>query len=240
MKLSVIIPAYNEEQTIAPLLDKVLEAELPDNTAKEIIVVNDGATDGTAAIVDRYVKKDQVRLFHQNNMGKTAGVLKGISESTGDIIIIQDADLEYDPSQYAELIQPIIDGKQSVVYGSRFMGTIENMRFPMRLANIMTNITLNMIYKTKLTDNNTCYKVFKKDISEQLFIEEFISKWLFDVEIFFRMYQIYGKEKAVNKMEEIPLISWIDHGGSKVSMLYFFKLWFDLNNINNKYKKHFT
>jgi len=170
MKLSVIIPAFNEERSIAQLLDKVLEAQLPPDISKEIIVINDGATDGTVAIVEQYVKKNQARLYHQNNSGKTAGVLKGISESTGDIILVQDADLEYDPSQYAELIQPIIDGKQQVVYGSRFMGTIQNMRFPMWLANRMTNITLNLIYGTKLTDNNTCYKVFKKEVLDDISI----------------------------------------------------------------------
>ena len=142
MKLSVIIPVYNEESLIALLIDKVIKAKLPDGLDKEILVINDGSTDGTVAVVDQYVQKDSVRLFHQENMGKTAAVLKGVKESSGDIILIQDADLEYDPSQYAQLLQPILDGKASIVYGSRFMGTIKNMRFPNRLANIMTNLTL--------------------------------------------------------------------------------------------------
>jgi dolichol-phosphate mannosyltransferase len=163
MKLSVIIPAYNEKRTIAKLLDKVIEAKLPSEVQKEIIVVNDGSTDGMEEIIESYVDKGAVRLFTQKNLGKTAALLKGIKESSGDIMIIQDADLEYDPSQYTQLLQPILDGKTSIVYGSRFMGTIKNMRFPNRLANIMTNLTLNMIYGTKLTDNNTCYKVFKKN-----------------------------------------------------------------------------
>jgi len=163
MKVSVIIPAYNEERLIALLLDKVIEAKLPDGADKEILVINDGSTDGTVEVVNQYVQKNSVRLFHQENEGKTAAVLKGIKESSGDIMLIQDADLEYDPSEYAQLVRPILDGKTSIVYGSRFMGTIKNMRFPNRLANIMTNLTLNMIYGTKLTDNNTCYKVFKKN-----------------------------------------------------------------------------
>ena len=181
MKLSVIIPAYNEERTIAELLDKVIEAKLPGETQKEIIVVSDGSTDGTMGIVERYVEKGMVRLFDQGNMGKTAAVLKGIKESSGDIILIQDADLEYDPSQYSQLLQPILDGKASIVYGSRFMGTIKNMRFPNRLANIMTNLTLNMIYKTKLTDNNTCYKVFKKSTLDGITITS--SHFGFDCEV---------------------------------------------------------
>jgi len=166
MKLSVIIPAYNEEKTIAALLDQVIKTKLPSGMEKEIIVVDDGATDGTVGIVEQYVAKGTVRLFQQENMGKTGAVLKGIAESTGDVILIQDADLEYDPHQYSELLDPIVRGDELVVYGSRFMGSIKNMRFPMRLANIMTNITLNMIYGTKMTDNNTCYKVFHKKALE--------------------------------------------------------------------------
>ena len=181
MKLSVIIPAYNEERTIAELLDKVIEAKLPGEVQKEIIVVSDGSTDRTVGIVEGYVEKGMVRLFNQDNMGKTAAVLKGIKESSGDIILIQDADLEYDPSQYSQLIQPILEGKASIVYGSRFMGRIKNMRFPNRLANIMTNLTLNMIYGTKLTDNNTCYKVFKKNIFDDITIKS--THFGFDCEV---------------------------------------------------------
>jgi glycosyltransferase involved in cell wall biosynthesis len=181
MKLSVIIPAYNEERLIALLLDKVIEAKLPNSVDKEILVVNDGSTDRTAAVVDSYVKKGSVRLFYQKNAGKTAALLKGIKESSGDVILIQDADLEYDPSEYAQLLQPIIDGKTSIVYGSRFMGTIKNMRFPNKLANMMTNLTLNMMYGTKLTDNNTCYKMFKKNALDGITITS--SHFGFDCEV---------------------------------------------------------
>ncbi len=170
MKLSIIVPAYNEEDTVADLLDKSLAAKLPEGVSREIIIVNDGSTDKTVEIVEKYLENPVVSLYHQENQGKTAGVLKGIKESTGDIIIIQDADLEYDPDQYGELIQPIVDGEQLVVYGSRFMGSIKNMRFPMRLANIMTNLTLNWIFGCKMTDNNTCYKVFKKDVLKDIII----------------------------------------------------------------------
>jgi glycosyltransferase involved in cell wall biosynthesis len=181
VKLSVIIPAYNEERLIASLLDKVIEAKLPDGVDKEILVINDGSTDGTVGAVNKYVKESSVLLFHQENAGKTAAILKGVNESSGDIILIQDADLEYDPAQYAQLLDPILQGKSSIVYGSRFMGTIENMQFPNRLANIMTNLTLNMIYGTKLTDNNTCYKVFKKNILDGITITS--SHFGFDCEV---------------------------------------------------------
>lgn len=186
MNVSIIIPAYNEERLIGPLLDKVVAAKLPNGLGREILVINDGSTDGTAAAVEPYARNGSVRLFHQENTGKAAALLKGFQEASGDVILIQDADLEYDPSQYTDLLQPILDGKAPIVYGSRFMGSIENMRFPVRLANIMTNLTLNMIYGTKLTDNNTCYKVFKKEMLEGITITsvhfgfdcEITVKWL--------------------------------------------------------------
>jgi glycosyltransferase involved in cell wall biosynthesis len=163
MKVSIIVPAYNEERTIGQLLDKVLEVKLPGGIEKEVIVVSDGSTDATVSIVEGYLPEETVRLFEQPNAGKTAAVLKGIKESTGEIIIIQDADLEYDPVHYPELLKPIIEGQSAVVYGSRFLGTIRNMRPEIRWANRLTNLTLNLIFGTKLTDNNTCYKVFKKE-----------------------------------------------------------------------------
>lgn len=194
MKLSIIIPAYNEGATIAQIIEQVREANLPNGLEREIIVVNDGSTDQTVAIVEQYTS---VRLFNQNNLGKTAAVLKGIENSTGDIIIIQDADLEYNPDQYAKLVEPIMEGEQQVVYGSRFMGTIQNMKLRIRLVNFLTNLTLNCIFKTKITDNNTCFKVFKKDVLKDITI---ISKnFGFDTEVTVKLFQ-----KGVH-IHEIPI-----------------------------------
>jgi len=194
MKLSVIIPAYNEGATIAQVIEQVKEAQLPSGLEREIIVVNDGSTDQTAAIVEQY---SSVKLFNQDNLGKTAAVLKGIQSSTGDIIIIQDADLEYNPDQYAKLVKPIMEGEQQVVYGSRFMGTIQNMKSRIRLVNFLTNLTLNCIFKTKMTDNNTCYKVFKKDVLNEISIVS--THFGFDTEVTVKLLQ-----KGVH-IHEIPI-----------------------------------
>jgi len=194
MKLSVIIPAYNEGATIAQIIEEVKVASLPRGLEREIIVINDGSTDQTAAIVGRY---PFVQLFNQGNLGKTAAVLNGIQNSTGDIIIIQDADLEYNPDQYAKLVEPIMKGEQQVVYGSRFMGTIQNMKPKIRLVNFLTNLTLNCIFKTKMTDNNTCFKVFKKDVLSDITIIS--THFGFDTEVTVKLLQ-----KGVH-IHEIPI-----------------------------------
>lgn len=197
MKLSVIIPAYNEESTIAQIIDQVQAAQLPDGLEREILVVNDGSTDQTASIVEKYLGDASVQLFNQDNMGKTAAVLKGIENSTGDILIIQDADLEYHPDQYAKLVKPIMTGEHRVVYGSRFMGTIQNMKSRIRLVNFLTNWTLNVIFKTKMTDNNTCFKVFKKDVLKDITIIS--THFGFDTEVTVKLLQ-----KGVH-IHEIPI-----------------------------------
>lgn len=197
MKVSVIVPVFNEEQSVAELLNKVISAQLPQSMSREVIVVNDGSTDKTVQIVEGFVAKGEVILFSQENMGKTGAVLKGIKESTGDIILIQDADLEYDPNEYINLLQPIMDGDQLVVYGSRFMGSIKNMRPPIRLANLMTNWTLNWIFGCKMTDNNTCYKVFKKDVLSDIVITSTL--FGFDCEVTVKLLQ-----KGIH-IHEIPI-----------------------------------
>ena len=163
MKLSVIIPAYNEEGTIVDLIPKIQSTQLPSGMTKEVIIVNDGSTDNTKGIVEKFLNDPSIKLYHQENLGKSAAVMNGIEKSTGDIILIQDADLEYDPCHYHDLVQPIAAGTQQVVYGSRFMGSIQNMRFWIKVANVMTGWTLNVMHGTKLSDVNTCFKVFKRD-----------------------------------------------------------------------------
>lgn len=163
MKISVIIPVYNEEMTIALVLDNVFAVKLPEDITKEVIVVNDGSSDKTSQILDCYNSSQNLKIFHRSRQGKTAALVKGISEASGDIILIQDADLEYDPIQYPVLLEPILKGDADVVYGSRFLGNIKDMRWINKWANRASNWTLRMLYSVNITDINTCYKLFKRD-----------------------------------------------------------------------------
>lgn len=164
MKLSIIIPVYNEAQFIDELIARVKAVALPAGITKEIIVVNDGSTDGTEEMLKKYNTDSTIKLFSENkNKGKSVAVKIGIEKSTGDIILIQDADLEYDPGNYPALVEPIIDNKASVVYGSRFKGKAEKMTLINRIANIISNRTINVLYGTKFTDINTGHKTFKRE-----------------------------------------------------------------------------
>lgn len=164
MKLSIIIPIYNEYKTIALLLDKVLSVALPGGLAREIIVINDGSFDQTDIILNSYAKRQEIKILKQAHQGKTTALALGIAKASGDIILIQDADLEYDPIQYPALLNPILTGEADVVYGSRFLGEIKDMHWINFLANRISNLTLRALYRVNLTDINTCYKVFKREV----------------------------------------------------------------------------
>ncbi|MFH0791560.1 MAG: glycosyltransferase family 2 protein [Candidatus Omnitrophota bacterium] len=162
MKISIIIPVYNEEKTITLVLDRVLSVTLPEGMTREIIVVNDGSCDQTVEVLNSYNQRQDLKILHQTNQGKTAAVLRGIAQADGDIILIQDADLEYNPVQYPALLEPILKGEADVVYGSRFLGNIKDMRWINYWANRVSNWTLRTLYGVNLTDINTCYKVFNR------------------------------------------------------------------------------
>lgn len=181
-KLSVIIPVYNEERFIDIVIKKVKSIKLPGDIAKEIIIINDASTDDTGKVLEQYNSDSAIKIFHQEkNMGKSSAVRLGIEMSTGDIILIQDADLEYNPDDYPQLIGPIIKNEASVVYGSRFKGTIENMPLINRIANSLSNITVNILFHKKITDIHTCYKVFKRDILKSIKITS--KRFTFDTEV---------------------------------------------------------
>ena len=197
-KVSVVIPAYNEEATIEAIIIKVREAVLPGGLIKEIVIVNDGSKDKTAEILSCFSGQANTVIVHQANQGKTSALLTGFKNATGDILLIQDADLEYDPNEYGKLLQPILDGVTEVVYGSRFLGVIKGMEPINRFANNVSNHTFSLLYNTKITDINTCYKVFTRRAWEGMFItaRNFAFETEFTVKLLKRGYTI--KEVAID------------------------------------------
>lgn len=172
MKLSVIIPCYNEASTIANIVSAVRNSPY-DN--KEIIIVDDCSTDGTREILDRDIRGQVDRvLYHEVNQGKGAALRTGIKAATGDLVIIQDADLEYDPQEYALLVEPILQNRADVVYGSRFMGDRPHrvLYFWHSVGNGVLTLLSNMCSNLNLTDMETCYKVFRREIIQGIDIEE--------------------------------------------------------------------
>jgi glycosyltransferase involved in cell wall biosynthesis len=163
LRLSIVIPTYNELDTLEEIIRRVRAVRIP----KEIIVVDDGSTDGTAAVLARMEGDDDLRVLrHDRNRGKGAALRTGFAQVTGDIVIIQDADLEYDPLQYPLLIQPIVEGVADVVYGSRFLtvGPHRVLYYWHWVANRLLTTLSNMFTDLNLTDMETCYKVFRREV----------------------------------------------------------------------------
>jgi dolichol-phosphate mannosyltransferase len=163
LKLSVIIPVYDEKGTVREVIRRVKEV----NIDKEIIVVDDGSIDGTREVLrEEYEKAPQALKVHYSptNMGKGAAIRVGLSYVTGDLVIIQDADLELDPNEYYQLVKPIVEGKTSVVYGSRFLKKAGGISIKARIANKLLALLTNLLYHVNITDEATAYKVFRTDV----------------------------------------------------------------------------
>lgn len=169
MKVTILIPVYNESLTLPLVLERVLEAPLPDGCEKEILIVDDGSTDGTTELLDRY-KDSPLVLVHYSivNFGKGAAIRQGLAKATGDIVLIQDGDLEYDPRDYVKILQPIVDGLSSVVYGSRFRGTMRGMKWTNWLANKILTWSSNIFYHAGITDEATAYKAFRSEVLSRM------------------------------------------------------------------------
>lgn len=170
MKLSVVVPVYNEKNTILEMLDRIRKVDLP----LEIIAVDDYSTDGTREILKSLPKSEQLKMvFQPENRGKGAALRAGFARVTGDIVVIQDADLEYDPSEYRNLIQPILANKADVVFGSRFQGGPHRVPlFWHSVGNRILTSLSNMLTDLNLTDMETCYKVFRADLLKKITLRE--------------------------------------------------------------------
>jgi glycosyltransferase involved in cell wall biosynthesis len=180
-KLSIIIPVYNEERTISLILDRINEVKLIRNIEKEVIIVNDCSTDGTETVIQNYISNNTnltisyfKYLKHEINQGKGAAIHTGIAQATGEYLLVQDADLEYDPGEYNTLLKPIVLGSADVVYGSRFMGGNPHriLFFWHSIGNRVLTFLSNMFSNLNLTDMETGYKVFRTDIIQRIYLHE--------------------------------------------------------------------
>lgn len=193
--LSIVIPCYNEKENIVNIVEQVLKSEVPN---KEIIVVDDCSTDGTREVLEEKIRPLVSKIvYHEKNGGKGSALRTGFKEATGDAVIIQDADLEYDPAEYPKLVKPIFEGKAKVIYGSRFLNQKAKGYLKNRLANKFLTMLSNLFTHQKLTDMETCYKVFERSVIQSVNIEE--ERFGFEPEITAKI------SKMRIKIHEIPI-----------------------------------
>ena len=225
MKLSVIIPCFNEQDTVAVILDRVKNEK---TIEKEIIVVDDFSTDNSRKILENYKKDNEIKLILNNqNKGKGYSIKQALKEATGDIILIQDADLEYSPSDYNKLIEPILNDHADVVYGSRFVGGQETrvLYFWHTIGNKFLTLLSNMFTNLNLTDMECCYKVFKQDVIRNVDLKE--DGFGFEPEVTakiskknFKIYEV-GVKYFGRKYEEGKKITWKDGLAAIYFIIYY-------------------
>lgn len=219
--LSIIVPAYNEEATIANILDKLEEVQLINGIQKEIIIVNDASSDGTDSIIQQYIKEhpnQNISYYrHQKNQGKGAALHTGMKEAKGDYVVIQDADLEYDPHEFNVLLKPIEDDFADIVYGSRFMGGNPHriLFFWHSIGNKILTFISNAMTNLNLTDMETCYKMWRREVIQSLNLKE--KRFGFEPEVTakasrFKNIRIYevGISYYGRTFEEGKKINWKD------------------------------
>jgi glycosyltransferase involved in cell wall biosynthesis len=190
MKLSIVMPVYNEKATLREIVDRVLKVETGLET--ELIVVDDFSTDGTRDILTTLTDPRLKVVTHEKNQGKGAALRTGFARATGDIVLIQDADLEYDPREYPRLLEPILDGRADVVYGSRFLGGPHRVLFFWHyLGNQVMTLVCNMLSNLNLTDMETCYKVFKREVLSKITLKS--DRFGFEPEVTIKVAQLRAR-----------------------------------------------
>jgi glycosyltransferase involved in cell wall biosynthesis len=174
MKISILIPIYNECLTLPMVVQRVVDAKLPNGWEKEIIIVDDGSTDGTTELLRQYKDSPLILVHHSPvNFGKGAAIRIGLAKATGEIILVQDGDLEYDPNDYIKVLQPLADGNADVVFGSRFLQEFKGMKLANWVANKILTLTANVLYGSHLTDEATAYKAFKADVLRSIQLKSY-------------------------------------------------------------------
>jgi glycosyltransferase involved in cell wall biosynthesis len=211
-KLSVIVPVFNERNTVAEIVRRMRSVDLP--VEREIVVVDDGSDDGTRAVLTQLADSTVRIVKHGVNRGKGAAIRTGLENSTGDVVLVQDADLEYDPEDWPKLLAPILKGRARVVYGSRFTGERRNMLFLHWVGNRFLSLVTNVLYNSTLSDMETCYKLFQRDVLDgvQLRANRFDFEPEFTAKVLRRGIRIYEVpiSYAGRELHEGKKITWRD------------------------------